>query len=433
MVAQNQGLHEVTADVTASPASSPGVVNDLRESVDVPLGSDDAVAPTKRSRRAKVVMAAMLGAALLVAVGVYVYGLFRTSTDDAQIEGHVSPVAVRVAGQIAAIKVKDNQLVNPGDVLVELDSRDFEVKLAIANADVEASKAALTAAEQQRDVVRGTAAAQGAQARGGLTQATSQVSTARALIWQAQSDLSALEAKKKLAASELARTKSLVQSGALSQGELESRQAAYDQASAYVREARARLAIASSGVTAGEGGVELAQGRVLAAETAPQQEASAEAAVALARARLDQAEANRDLAQLNLSYTHVVSPVRGVVGRRTAEVGQAVGPERVLMAIVSLDDVWVVANFKEDQVVKIRPGVPVVARVDAIGKGFRGHVESIGPGTGSRFALIPPDNASGNFVKVVQRVPVLIRLDEPPPPALALGMNVEVTAHLRGR
>ena len=176
----------------------------------------------------------------------------------------------------------------------------------------------------------------------------------------------------------------------------------------------------------------LAKGRLSAAQTAAEQVASARAALALAEAKTLQAEAALKLAELNLSYTTVRAPHRGVISRRTVEQGQSVGPERPLLAIVPLDDVWVVANFKEDQLAGMRAGQSTTVRLDTYGRRkFRGHVESIAGATGARFALLPPDNATGNFVKVVQRIPVLIRLDGSAGVELRPGMSADVTVRTK--
>jgi membrane fusion protein (multidrug efflux system) len=181
--------------------------------------------------------------------------------------------------------------------------------------------------------------------------------------------------------------------------------------------------------------MEAAQGRLVAAQAGPAQVQAAEAAVKLAQARLQQTQAALSLAELAVSYTQVRAPVTGQVSRRTVEVGQMVGPERPLMAVVPQDDVWVVANFKEDQVGDMRPGQPVEVKLDAFsGRHFKGHVDSLAGASGARFALLPPDNASGNFVKVVQRIPVLVRFDEKPSELpLKPGMSAEVTVDLRSR
>jgi membrane fusion protein (multidrug efflux system) len=387
-------------------------------------------AARRKGGRAKYVALALVAVALIVAGNWYLVTRGKESTDDAQVEGHVQPISARVPGQVAALHVKDNQLVKAGDVLVELDRTDFEARDAAARADVAAAEAALAAAQAQLGLTEKNAEAALRQARGGLTQASSGVSSSEAALEQARADVIAAESRQRLAQTEYERTTNLHATGAVSQAELDARRAAIDEANAVLAQARARLAAARAGLSSGAGGVELAQGRLAAAETGPQQVANAQAAVKVAEAHLLQAQAAQRLAALNLSYATIRAPAGGEVARRTVEVGQMVAPDRPLLAVVPLDDVWVVANFKEDQVAHMHPGQPATIHVDTYGRTFVGHVDSLAAGTGSRFALLPPDNASGNFVKVVQRVPVLVRLDGDPGVALRPGMSCSVTVRV---
>jgi len=265
------------------------------------------------------------------------------------------------------------------------------------------------------------------QARGGVTQASSGVTSSQAAVEQATADVVAALARQKLAQQEYDRTENLHGTGAVSQADLDNHRMSLDSANAGLSEARARLLAAKAGVGNGAGAVELAQGRLAAAQTAPQQVANAQAALKVADAKLLQAQAAQRLADLNLSYTTIRAPSAGLVSRRTVEVGQLASPDRPLLAIVPLDDVWVVANFKEDQAAKMHAGQKASVSVDAYGRSFAGHVDSLSAGTGSRFALLPPDNASGNFIKVVQRVPVLIRLEGDVGVDLRPGMSCNVT------
>src|SRR5262249_31507744 len=205
---------------------------------------------------------------------------------------------------------------------------------------------------------------------------------------------------------------------------LDARQAAYDQAVAALDTARARLASAAANSDGSSGAIESANGRLLAAQTAPQQIEAARATLAVAEARVRQAEAATRPAELNCSSTASVARVRGRVSRRNVEVGQMIGPERPLMAIVPPDDIWVVANFKEDQVAEMRPGQTARVRIDGYGRrDFVAHVDSLAGASGARFSLLPPDNASGNFVKVVQRIPVLVRFYGNPAGQLRPGIS----------
>jgi membrane fusion protein (multidrug efflux system) len=395
----------VPAGTESSPPSGP---------VAVPARPEPS-APRAGRGRARFVALGLV-TAIAVAGGTYwALTVGHESTNDAQVEGHVEPVSVRIPGIVTAVKVRDNEVVEAGAILVELDRADQEARLAVARADYSAATAAREAAEAQAALTEKSASANLQQAKGGIAQAASTVTVSRASVDQARADVAAAESRVGLARTEYQRTEQLFASGSVSPAARDAQKAALDQAEAAASLAEARLASAEAAIRANLGGVQLAEGRVAAAETISEQVAAARAAVALARAREEQARASVRIAELNLSYTTVRAPGRGVVSRRNVEVGQTVSPERPLLALVPLDDVWVVANMKETQVADLRPGQHATIWVDAFpGRPLQGHVDSLAAGTGSRFALLPADNASGNFVKVVQRVPVLLRFDAPP-------------------
>ncbi len=381
----------------------------------------------RKPRRATIVLPALVLLAAAGGGGVYVTGLGSESTDDAQVEGHLVNVATRVPGQVKSVKVKDNQLVEPGDVLVELDDADYAARLLGARADLASADAALASARAQLALTERNIDANLSTARGSLVQASSGWASTRASREQAQADIVAAESRRALAETELHRTEALRRDGAVSQAELDNRKAVFDQAAAQLDQGRARLAGVEAGMSSTAGMVEAAQGRLAAAKTGPEQIDTARAAVGVAEARVAQARAALQVAELNESYTVIKAPSRGVVSRRTVEPGQMISPERPLLALVPPDDLWVVANFKEDQLADMRPGQPVEIRIDTYGRrGFAGHVESLAGASGARFALLPPDNASGNFVKVVQRVPVLVRFDGDPAIPLRPGMSAYV-------
>ncbi len=388
------------------------------------------VVPTPKSSRAPKVFAALLAVAAVGSATIWLLGRGKESTDDAQVEGRIVSVSARVQGQVARVLVRDNQEVNEGDVLVEIDRRDLEAKDAAAKADASAARAALAAAQSQLALTRINVAATLRQARGGVTQASSSLSATRSNLEQARADVTAAESADKLAASDLERAKELIAQKTVPQAELDLRTARADQARAQLEQARARLASVGANIQASSGGVEVANGRLSAAETAPQQVALANAAVEQAKARVELADAQQRLADLNLSYADVRAPVRGVVSRRTVEQGQLVDPSRPLLALVPLDDIWIVANYKEDQIGGMKAGQRAKVHVDTFGRDFDGKVDSIASASGARFALLPPDNASGNFIKVVQRVPVLIRLNEIPKEyRLRPGMSADTTVY----
>lgn len=397
------------------------------------LPAAPAAAPAKRSR-AKIVLPALIGVAALAGGAVYLHGKGKESTDDAFVESHVANVAPRVQGQVLHVLVHDNQAVNAGDVLVELDDRDSTARLHAAKADLESAEANLAAANAQLTLAQHSVDASLRQAKGGVTQAFAMSGSSKAQIDQARADLVAAESRAALTGTELARTAKLQRDGAVAQAELDRSQAADDQARAAVDQAKARVSVASVGLVNAGGGIESAQGRLAAAQTGPDQVQVAAAQVDVAKARVDQAKAALEQAELNVSYMKVRAPTRGVVSRRSVEPGQLVDPARPLLALTELDDSWIVANFKEDQIGSLRVGQTAEVTLDAFsGRKLNAHVDSFSGGTGSRFALLPPDNASGNFTKVVQRVPVLIRIDERPHDiVLRPGLSAFVTVRTGG-
>jgi len=389
--------------------------------------------PAKRSK-AKLVFPALVAAAAVVGGAVYLHGKGKESTDDAFVESHVANVAPRVQGQVLRVLVRDNQAVNAGDVLIELDDRDATARDHAAKADLEAAEAALTAARAQHALAEHTVDAGLRQAKGGVTQAFALSGSSKAQIDQARADLAAATSRSALSAMELSRAQRLNKDGAIAQAELDRRQAEDDQARAAVDQAKARLSVANVGVLNAGGGIESAQGRLAAAQTGPDQVQVAAAQVDVAKARVTQAKAALEQSDLNLSYMKVRAPTRGVVSRRSVEPGQLVDPARPLLALTELDDSWIVANFKEDQIGDLRVGQAAQVTLDAFsGRTLSAHVDSFSGGTGSRFALLPPDNASGNFTKVVQRVPVLIRIDDKPRDlVLRPGLSAFVTVRTGG-
>jgi membrane fusion protein, multidrug efflux system len=396
--------------------------------------ADEAVpdpAPRKR-QRAPLVLAVLVAVAAIGGSTAWLFSRGKESTDDAQVEGHVVSVSARTPGQVARVRVTDNQRVKAGDVLVELDPSELGARLEAAEADAQSAQASLEAAEAQLALTRKSSSASLRQAKGGVSQAVSGETSTRAQLEQAQADMAVAESRFKLAKLDFERASSLFRSGSISQAEMDNRQAAFDQAQASFAQSKGRFESAQAAIVGGAAGVEQAEGRLAAAQTVPEQLQASTAAVHLAKARFAQTQAALSLARQNLSYATIRAPVSGIVARRNVEIGMLVSPDRPLLALVPLDDVWIVANFKEDQVGAMRPGQSATIGVDAYdGRRFQGHVESIAGGTGSRFALLPPDNASGNYVKVVQRIPVLIRIDDRGDQEFRPGMSAEVTVRVR--
>jgi membrane fusion protein, multidrug efflux system len=371
----------------------------------------------------------------------------REDTDDAQVSGHVSPVATRVGGTVQAIRVQDNQAVKAGTILVELDPRDYQLAVARAEADLAAAEAAFRAASSDVPVTSSSARSGEQVARvatgnadAGLIAASREIEASRAKVASAEARLLEAKARAVRAAQDLSRLAPLAAKDEIPRQQLDAAtadthaaDAAVASAEAAIREATANLQVADSRRLQAEGVVAQSRAQERGAATAPQQIAMIEARASGANAQVLQARAALNQARLNLERTVVRAPADGLVSRRTVEIGQVVQPGQAMMSVTSLHDVWVTANFKETQLGEIVAGQRAEVEVDAFGgRSYAGHVESIAGATGATFSLLPADNASGNFVKVVQRVPVKIVLDGAVGGAvLRPGMSVTATVYLR--
>jgi len=330
-----------------------------------------------------VALAAVLG--LGWAVKQWLYGRSHESTDNAQVDGHLVPVLAKVSGYVTAVNVAENDRVRADSTLVRIDEREYAVRVAQADAELAAARAQVGGS--------GMAEAQVANATGQRAALDASIAAARANSVKADADL--------------ARMRELVAKQIVSRQQLDAAQAAADAARAQLLSAQRSASAAGAGVTNAEAGVRLAQ------------------------ARLAAAQATRDNAALQLSYTRVVSPVGGIVSRKQVEVGQLVQAGQPLLTVVSDTGVWVTANFKETQLSDLRVGQPVELEVDAYGGcSAKGKVESVSAATGAKFALLPPDNATGNFTKVVQRVPVRIAITEGCGKGQPLRPGMSVAAHV---
>ena len=385
-----------------------------------------------KARRAYLLLAALAGSA----VGIYFIHGYVTrndvATDDAQIEADVTPIATRVGGVILKMRITDNQKVEAGQVIADIDDADYKAKVAAAQADLEAATAQADSADAQVDVVRATSGGSLSSARAQLQGTGASVRSAEAMIGSAQATVARAKADLVKAQQDLDRAKKLHDAGAVSGQSLEAAQAARDSAQASIDSATANLAASRDAQAQAQSRVAEAQGRVVQSTPVDRQIAAAVAAAKLAHARAASSQAALDLAKLQLGYTKLVSPTTGYVSRLAAHEGQMVQPGLTLVMVVPQKQ-YVVANFKETQMDRIAPGDPVRIDVDALGgRSFTGRVESISAGTGSRFSMMPPDNATGNFVKVVQRVPVKIELDTGQDTSrLHAGLSVEVKVHLQ--
>ncbi|HEY6271948.1 MAG TPA: HlyD family secretion protein [Terriglobales bacterium] len=387
------------------------------------------------SRRAKLIAGIV---ALVVVVGgflLYRYFTSYESTDDAQIDGYIYPVSPRVAGYVTRVTVDNNQYVEAGTVLAQLDTKDFEV--AVANAKSTLANDQASAAAQKVTVPVTSVSTSST-----LSTSQADVLSAQAGLAAAQKQFDAAEASLRQAeANDLNAQDSVRRYGPLAQKD-EIPQQQYTQAvltqkatAAAVANARSTAAAAEQAVTQAKSRVATAEASVRSAETGPQQISAQKSRADAATAQAQAAAATLHQAQLNLEYTTVVAPVSGLVGQRSAQPGQNVSIGQQMMTIVPLDsqNIWVTANFKETQLKGMRPGQKVKISVDAYGHTYWGKVLSIAGATGSLFSLLPPENATGNYVKVVQRIPVKIVFDasQDTEHLLRLGMSVEPKVYLR--
>jgi membrane fusion protein (multidrug efflux system) len=411
--------------------------------------------PKKKNRKPLIFAIAGIGAIVAGSFGYnwWQYASTHEETDDATVSGHIHQVSSRVNGTISEIEVNDNQLVQKGQLLVKLDPRDFETKVLQAQAALESAKRQANAAQSNISLAAETTQAKTAQAQGDVTAAAANIDAAKAAVAEAQAGIptaqaavaeaqagvqsaqaqvSQADATLQRAQTDYNRYATLYQQGAIARQQLDTAKAAYEVARAQksasvqgVQQAQAKVAQAQQGIARSQSqlaqaqqGVATAQAKLAASKGGLQQATAGgqqtqvnRAQYAAAQSAIAQSEASLKDAQLQLSYANIFAPSSGRVGRKTIEVGQRVQPGSPLMAIVE-SDYWVTANFKETQLENIKPGQEVEIKLDAFPHHtFKGRVDSTSPASGSQFALLPPDNATGNFTKIVQRIPVKITFE----------------------
>jgi membrane fusion protein (multidrug efflux system) len=320
-------------------------------------------------------------------------------------------VSARVAGHVVRLNVQDNQLVPAGTVLVEIDPADYQVALQRAQADLADARAMATAAGVDVPITSVSTSSQISSTQAEADSARAGIQAARQQAEAASAQLQQAEANDVKAQNDLGRYKQLVDKQEISRQQYDQAVAASGASAAAVRAARANADAAVQQITQAQGKLAQAEANWRNANTAPKQMAATRAKAASAYAEVQRKLADVQQAQLNLQYTKIVAPITGVVSDRSVEVGQNVVPGQELMKIIPLDDIWITANLKETQLRNIKPGQPVTIEVDATGKKYKGKVESVAGASGARFSLLPPENATGNYVKVVQRIPVKIVLD----------------------
>jgi membrane fusion protein (multidrug efflux system) len=393
------------------------------------IDPDDGDEIAQPNTRRRVIIAVVVAVLVLVAAGLWWRSTYSEDTDDAQINGHLIQVSARIAGQVAKVYVEENQVVKAGDMIAELDPSDY--KVAVENAEAALASAQANAAAANVNVPITTvntgsnlrsadANVSGSQA--GVGQAEKQLDSAHARVTQAQANYTKAQA-------DLERYKPLVEKDVISKQQFDAAVAAADATRAAVADARANEQAAVDGVKVALEREAQAQAGLKYAQTGPEQVAAQSARAKQAEAQVQQAQAQLDMAKLNLSYTRIVAPTAGIITRKSVEINQNVAPGQNLLMLVSLEGLWVTANLKETQLRHMSAGQAVEIEVDSTGKTYHGKVTQIGGATGSVLSLFPPENATGNYVKVVQRVPVRIDFTdlagEDPRHELRPGLSVE--------
>jgi membrane fusion protein (multidrug efflux system) len=424
---------QVETDLVRSPeetgksaqVDAPGATN-TREPKSAP--------PTKRSVTPWVALVILT----LIAAGAVRWWLDSQayeSTDDAEIEGHLDSISTRISGTVTYINpsVENNRFVEAGTLLMDLDPRDYEADLEHAKANLETMTAEAHSAQVTVPIVDASAFGQLHAAEAAEKEAGAAVDAEQAALAAAQHKVQQDEAIHARAERDRVRYQALVEKREISRSDYDARETEALAAAETVESDRATVRSIEQKIAGARNLVEQREAQIQAARTAPQQVSDARAKSQSATGHLDQARADLHTAQLNLSYTKIYAPLSGVIGRKTVELGQRLQPGQGLMVIVPLDDIWVTANFKETQLKRMRPGQSVRIHVDTFGRDFNGKIENLPGAAGPLFSIFPPENATGNYVKVVQRFPVRIRFnrDQDPQRLLRPGMSVEptVTVH----
>jgi membrane fusion protein (multidrug efflux system) len=381
-----------------------------------------------QSRRRGIIVTVLVVLAL-VAIGVWWHSTYSESTDDAQVNGHLIQVSARISGQVIKVYVDENQVVKAGDPIAELDPADYQV--AVENAE-----AALASAQANEAAASVNVPITTVNTGSNLTSADANLSGTHAAVEQAQQQLEAAHARvgeakanNVKAQADLERYKPLVEKDVISKQQFDAAVAAADAAKAALSDARHSEQAAEDNVRVARERETQAQAGLKYAETGPQQVAAQSARAKQAQAQVQEAQAKLDQARLNLGYTKIVAPAAGIITRKSVEINQNVAPGQNLLMLVSLEGLWVTANFKETQLRHMAAGQPVEVEADSTGKTYHGRVTQIGGATGSVLSLFPPENATGNYVKVVQRVPVRVDFtnlaNEDPNHELRPGLSVE--------
>ena len=392
--------------------------------------------PLRRRKAPKRILFALLALAVIVS-SVLLYRHFAAweSTDDAEIDGYIYPVSSRVAGYVTRVTVDDNQYVEAGTVLVQLDPEDYKVALANARANLVNDQASAASLQTNVPLTSVNTSSQLSGAHADVDNARAGIAAAQQQLDAAQASLREAEANDLKAQDDVNRYKPLAAKDEIPQQRYTQALDTQRATAAAVEAARASAGAAAQAVEQAHARLAQAEAQLQYAETRPQQISVQRSRALAAQAETDRAEALFVQAQLNLEYTTIVAPVSGFVGQRSVQPGQNLTPGQQMMTIVPLDsrNIWVTANFKETQLKYMRPGQPAEISVDTYGRTYKGHVLNIAGASGARFSLLPPENATGNYVKVVQRIPVKITFDQGQDPdhLLRPGMSVEPNVRVK--
>jgi membrane fusion protein, multidrug efflux system len=423
-------MEPTTQSPTAAPPAEP-------ESRPKPLPATERDFHTRPTRRSSpgFRIALIIGIVVILVIGFFIYRYVTSyeDTDDAQVDGHINSVSARISGHVIRLDIVDNQHVQAGQLLVEIDPADYQVAYDRAKADYEDAKAQAAAAGVNVPITDVNTTSQVSATEADVNSARAAIAAAKQQFAAAKAQLTQAQANNVKIQDDLTRYQQLIGKQEISQQQFDEALAAAKASTAAVDAARATADAAEAQVTQVQSRLVQAEANYRYAQTAPRQMEVIRSRAASALAQMQQKKAALDQAELNLQYTKIIAPVTGVVSDRTVEVGQNVAPGQELMKVIPLNDVWITANFKETQLRDMRVGQPVTIEVDANGRKYKGHVDSLAGASGARFSLLPPENATGNYVKVVQRVPVKIVLEpgEDKDQSLRPGESVEPKVWIR--
>jgi len=388
--------------------------------------STETAPPPSRRRGIIIIVVVLL---VVVGAGLWWRSTFSEDTDDAQVAGHLIQISPRIGGQVLKVDVNENQVVNAGDEIAQLDPRDYQVAVENAEAALASAQAAAAAAQVNVPLTSINTGSNLSSAASDVSGAHASVDQAQQQLQSAQARVAQADANNIKAQADLARYRPLVEKDVISKQQFDAAVAAADAAKAALNDARAAQQAAADGIRVAADREKQATALYRYAQTGPQQVAAQNAHARQAEAQVKQAQAQLDQARLNLSYTKIVAPVAGIVTRKSVELNQNVAVGQNLLTLVSLEDIWVTANFKETQLRHMANDQAVEIYVDSTGRDYKGKLTQVGGATGSVLSLFPPENATGNYVKVVQRIPVRIDFtdlqNEDPHHLLRPGMSVE--------